>query len=84
MTRGSNMTRQTLMVLKRFMMMALGTLGTLGMGALFMGTASADIPAPESLADVAACIVANPLPAPVRGGGRGGPGPSATTIADPG
>ena len=83
MTRGSNMTRETLMVLKRFMMMALGTLGTLGMGALFVGTASADIPAPESLADVAACIVANPLP-PARGGGPPrGPGPSVTVVADP-
>ena len=68
------------MVLKRFMMMALGTLGTLGMGALFVGTASASIPAPESLADVAACIVANPLPAPPSG--RPVPGPSATDEAD--
>ena len=51
------------------------------MGALFVGTASADIPAPEFLADVAACIVANPLPpAP---SGRPVPGPSATDEADP-
>ena len=69
------------MVLKRFMMMALGALGTLGMGALFVGTASASIPAPDALNDVAACIVANPLPAPARVGGRGGPGPSATVLS---
>ena len=78
MTRGSNMTRETLMVLKRFMMMALGALGTLGMGALFVGTASAasaEIPAPKALAGVAACIVANTPPA--MGGGQSGGPPSA-------
>ncbi len=54
MTRGSNVTRETLMVLKRFMMMALGTLG---MGALFVRTASADIPAPDASSDAATCIM---------------------------
>ena len=87
MTRGSNMTRETLMVLKRFMMMALGALGTLGMGALFVGTALAQnqIPAPAALADVAACIVANTPPA-MRGGPPGGPpraGPDILTDNPP-
>ena len=81
MTRGSNMTRETLMVLKRFMMMALGTLGTLGMGALFVGTASADIPAPDAFSEVAMCIRDN---TPMMPSGRpsGRPSPLRPDILD--
>ena len=58
--KGHLMKRGTIMVLKRFVLVALGPLG---LSALLVGPASADIPPPNLLKDVAECIAAH---APAR------------------
>ena len=57
------MKRGTIMVLKRFVLVALGPLG---LSALLVGPASADVPPPNLLKDVAACIAAHAPARPAR------------------
>ena len=56
-SKGHAMKRGTMMILKRILMTALGVLGVAMLGA------RADIPAPEALTDIAACIRGNTPPA---------------------
>ena len=61
--KGHLMKKGTIMVLKRFVLVALGPLG---LSALLVGPASADVPPPNLLKDVAACIAEH---APARAEG---------------
>ena len=66
-----------MMVLKRFVLAALGPLG---LSALLVGPASADVPPPNLLKDVAACIAAH---APARPAGIKPLAPTTTPTTTP-